>query len=60
VRERENRPILRAYIGIAPTSVELTIRDAEELAEADRGPVSIHSAGMVLRRRCCACCAVAR
>ncbi|MGM0651669.1 MAG: glutamate mutase L [Bacillota bacterium] len=34
VRERENRPILRAHIGIAAESVEPTIEDIEEVCDA--------------------------
>lgn len=34
VRERENRPILRAHIGIASESVEPTIEDIEEVSDA--------------------------
>ncbi|MBC7340077.1 MAG: glutamate mutase L [Firmicutes bacterium] len=43
VRERENRPILRAHIGIAADSVEPTIRDVEEVSEA--GALEIVSLG---------------
>jgi uncharacterized protein (TIGR01319 family) len=34
VRERENRPILRAHIGIAADTIEPTVRGIEKLAEA--------------------------
>ncbi len=34
VRERENRPILRAHIGIAAESVDPTIEDIEEVSDA--------------------------
>ncbi len=34
VRERENRPIIRAHIGIAAESVEPTIEDIEEVCDA--------------------------
>lgn len=35
VRERENRPILRAHIGIASESLDPTIKGVEELSEAE-------------------------
>jgi uncharacterized protein (TIGR01319 family) len=35
VRERENRPIIRAHIGIAADTIEPTIEAIEKLAEAD-------------------------
>ncbi|HHY93595.1 MAG TPA: hypothetical protein GX513_01100 [Firmicutes bacterium] len=43
VREREERPILRAHIGIAAESVEPTVRDVIEVAEA--GALEIVSLG---------------
>jgi uncharacterized protein (TIGR01319 family) len=35
VRERENRPIIRAHIGIAAESLDPTIKGVEELSDAD-------------------------
>jgi uncharacterized protein (TIGR01319 family) len=35
VRERENRPIIRAHIGIAADSIEPTVKGVEMLAEAE-------------------------
>ncbi|MCK4682377.1 hypothetical protein KAT59_05090, partial [Candidatus Bipolaricaulota bacterium] len=35
VRERENRPIIRAHIGIAAESLDPTIKGVEELSEAE-------------------------
>ncbi|MEW6524049.1 MAG: glutamate mutase L [Bacillota bacterium] len=43
VAQRENRPILRAHIGIAAESVEPTIRDVEMVADA--GALEIVSLG---------------
>jgi uncharacterized protein (TIGR01319 family) len=43
VRERENRPILRAHIGIAAESIEPTIRDIEKVCDA--GALEIVSLG---------------
>ena len=34
MRERENRPILRAHIGIAAEDIEPTIEDIEEVCDA--------------------------
>lgn len=35
VRERENRPIIRAHIGIASEDIEDTIKDIEKICEAE-------------------------
>lgn len=35
VRERENRPIIRAHIGIASEDIEDTVKDIEEICDAE-------------------------